>query len=116
MRASAAAQRAGTAGCSTWQAAVEAVDGGAVDGPAVDGVAVDGVAVDGVAVDGVAVVGAKDGTEQRSARVRPSTTRGPDAFVGAVSNTRAPTSSARVPRVPLAQPQLAVLDSARRLQ
>jgi hypothetical protein len=61
---------------------------GPTDGPAVDGVAVDGVAVDGVAVDGVAVVGAKDGTEQRSARVKPSTTRGLDAFVGAVSNTR----------------------------
>ncbi len=41
--------------CSTWQAAVEAVDGGAVDGPAVDGVAVGGVAVDGVADVGVAV-------------------------------------------------------------
>ena len=59
-----------------------------------------------------AVVGATDETEQKSERAKPSTARGLDAFVGAVSNTRVPTSSARVPRVPLAQPQLAVLVSA----
>ena len=59
-----------------------------------------------------AVVGAKDETEQKSERAKPSTARGLDAFVGSVGNTRVPTSSARVPRVPLAQPQLAVLVSA----